>query len=97
MSIETKEKTKIKIKKPSNYKVIMINDDITPMDFVVEILKRIFNHNSDNATALMMEIHESGAAVVGIYTHEIAETKVNETQFTSKLNNFPLVVKMEEE
>ena len=71
-------RTKPKAKKPSMYKVIMLNDDYTPMEFVVMILERFFNKNHEEATHIMLHVHQKGVGVCGVYTYEIAETKVTQ-------------------
>ena len=83
--------TKEKLKKPSLYKVIMLNDDYTPMDFVVYLLKNFFNKNHDEASKIMLEVHNNGAGVCGVFTYEIAETKILKVVNTSRTNGFPLL------
>lgn len=85
------------IKEPSKYKVIFCNDDVTPMEFVINLLISIFRHNELDAQKLTMEVHHSGSAVVGIYTYEIAEQKSLDATNVSRANGFPLVIKMESE
>lgn len=80
----------IKIKEPSQYKVIMHNDNTTTMDFVVEILIAIFNKTHEEAVETMLKIHNSGSAVVGIYTFDIAISKINKTHQIARANGFPL-------
>ena len=82
---------------PGKYKVVMINDDATPMDFVVEVLVGIFKHSAEVAEAITMEIHKKGSAVVGIYNFEIAEQKAVETTKISRANGFPLQTVIEKE
>ena len=91
------EKVEVTAKEPTRYKVVMLNDNATPMDFVVEILVGIYRHSEDTARDLTMRIHEKGSAVVGIYTHEIAEQKAIETIKLSRENGFPLQVSIEAE
>lgn len=81
---------KIVPKKPSMYKVLLLNDDYTPMDFVVEILQKYFNKNYDLAMKLMLEVHHKGHAVCGIYTFEVAETKVKMVTDEAKARGYPL-------
>ncbi len=83
-------KTKLKEFKPTLYKVILLNDDVTTMDFVVMILCEIFNKELNQAVNLMMQIHKNGSAVCGIYTKEIAQTKQSQTLSLAKANGFPL-------
>jgi ATP-dependent Clp protease adaptor protein ClpS len=89
------EKISVSTDEPSNYKVIFLNDDTTPIDFVVEVLKIIFKHSTDTAKDLTMKIHNEGSSVVGVYSYEIAETKSIETVNLSRSNGFQLQVKME--
>lgn len=92
----SKEKTKIKIKEPKQYKVIMYNDDFTPMDFVVEILMDIFHKEEPAAVALMYRVHEKGSAIVGIYPLDIANTKVRQATARAREEGYPFRVKTEE-
>lgn len=82
---------------PSKFKVIFLNDDKTPMQFVVDVLMNIFNHDSQTSEALTMRIHNEGSAVVGIYPYEIAEQKGIETTHLARQAGFPLNVKVESE
>lgn len=82
---------------PRNYKVLLHNDDITTMDFVVEILCRIFNKNHDDAETIMWRIHNNGIGLCGVYTKEIAETKVGQVHYAANNAGFPLRCTMEEE
>lgn len=84
-----------KLKRPPMYKVILINDDYTPMEFVVHILEVFFSMDRESATRIMLEVHTSGKGVCGIYTHEIAETKVSQVNMYSKENQHPLLCTME--
>ena len=79
------------------YKVLLLNDDYTSMDFVVEILMDIFRHPLDNAINLMLSIHKEGKAVCGVYTYELAETKIAEVTKRARENQYPLKAIMEEE
>ena len=92
-----KKKNKNKYKEPQRYKVIMLNDDFTTMDFVIFILKKIFHKDNVKAFELMMQIHTKGKAVVGIYNYDIATTKINHTHSFARENNFPLKCIMEKE
>ena len=85
-----KKRTKKKLKRPSLYKVIMLNDDFTPMDFVVYLLKTFFQKNHDEASKIMLEIHNKGSGICGVFTYEIAETKILKVINTSRNNGFPL-------
>jgi ATP-dependent Clp protease adaptor protein ClpS len=93
----TKRETKTAIRKPSMFKVIFNNDDKTPMDFVIEILMRVFHHDEKSATAVTMEVHEKGKGVAGLYTFEIAEQKATETVAAARAFGFPLTVTVEVE
>jgi ATP-dependent Clp protease adaptor protein ClpS len=97
LSAIVEKKTKVKFTEPKNWKVILLNDDKTPMDFVVGILKEIFHHTPETATKAMLEIHSTGSGVAGVYTYEIAESKSVETTELARSNGFPLQVKIEEE
>jgi ATP-dependent Clp protease adaptor protein ClpS len=90
------EKIKRIVKEPSKYNVIMLNDDATPMEWVMGILKEIFKHSDSNAEALTMTIHNEGSAVVGTYKYEIAEQKSVEAVAASRNHGFPLALKVEE-
>ena len=89
--------TKPKTKKPPMYKVLLLNDDFTPMEFVVHILERFFNIDHQQAVSIMLAIHQKGLAVVGIYPHEIAETKVTQVMAFARANQHPLQCTMEKE
>ena len=90
------EPTKPKLKKPPMYKVILLNDDFTPMEFVVHVLEAIFGHNRESATRIMLNVHKSGKGVCGIYTKDVAETKVTQVNSYSQENKHPLLCDMEE-
>ncbi len=90
-------KPKSKVEKPRLYKVILLNDDYTPMDFVVDVLKRFFGITEDQAIGLMLTVHTKGAAVVGVFTHEIAETKVTLVMDYARQHGHPLQCIMERE
>lgn len=90
------EKIVIDVSKPSQYNVIMLNDDLTPMEWVISLLKEIFKHSESSAEVLTMTIHNEGSAVVGTYSYEIAEMKAIETTNLSRGNGFPLQVKIGE-
>jgi ATP-dependent Clp protease adaptor protein ClpS len=82
---------------PRMYKVIILNDDYTPMDFVVLVLRRFFAKSEESATQIMLDVHKKGAGVAGVYTLEIAEMKVMQVNQFSQLNKYPLKSIMEEE
>lgn len=99
MSTDVKidEKITVTLQPPKLWKVVFLNDDKTPMEFVIEVLTTIFRHNESSAKDLTLEIHNTGSAVVGIYTHEIAEQKGIDTTIAAKQNGFPLQVTIEPE
>jgi len=84
------EDLELTTKKPSMYEVLMLNDDFTPMDFVVLLLKNFFNKSFDEATQTMLNIHQKGSALCGIYSYEIAETKTLQVMKAAKDNGHPL-------
>ena len=89
--------TKTRTKKPSMYKVLLLNDDYTPMDFVVMILEKVFNKPNQEAIEIMMTVHRKGVGLCGIYTYEIAETKVEQVTELARQNEYPLQCIMEKE
>lgn len=86
----------LKLKGPNKYNVIMLNDDVTPMDFVIQILVMIFRKTADEAKDIMLEVHEKGRCVVGSYTFEIAEQKCVETVSEARKSGYPLDITIEE-
>lgn len=92
-----KEASKAKLKKPPMYKVILNNDDYTPMDFVVEVLMKFFAKSLENANHLMFKVHKEGKAVVGTFSAEIAETKVAQVNQYARANQHPLLCTMEQD
>ena len=88
-------KTKAKSKKPSQYKVLMLNDDYTPMEFVVMVLKRFFRMDLEQATRVMLHVHQRGVGVCGIFPYEVAETKVNQVMDFARQNQHPLQCTLE--
>lgn len=86
-----------KTKKPSMYRVVMLNDDYTPMDFVVWVLQKIFHKGMEDATRSMLEVHHKGKSVVGVYTHDVARTKVQQVHNMAEQNEHPLQCVMEVE
>ena len=95
--VKIDEKIVVSVRPPKLWKVIVLNDDQTPMEFVIEILTGIFKHNESTAKALTLEIHNTGSAVAGVYTHEIAETKGIESTHLARNNGFPLQINLEQE
>jgi len=94
--VATGIRTQNKLKLPSMFKVVLINDDYTPMDFVVEVLKQIFDKQQDEAETIMLHVHTQGRGVAGIYTFEIAKQKQDETHKIAKLYKYPLKTRLEE-
>lgn len=90
-------KTRPKTKKPSLYKVLLLNDDYTPMDFVIYVLERFFNMQSDDAARIMLHVHNKGVGICGVFTYEIAETKVAQVMNFARENQHPLQCTMEKE
>lgn len=88
-------KTRTKPKKPSQYKVLMLNDDYTPMEFVVMVLKRFFGMDLEQATRVMLHVHQKGVGVCGIFPYEVAETKVNQVMDFARQNQHPLQCTLE--
>jgi ATP-dependent Clp protease adaptor protein ClpS len=97
LDVQIDEKIKKKIVEPKLYKVIFLNDDYTPMEFVVSLIITLFKHSEETAHSITMRIHEEGSGVVGIYSFELAEQKSLEATVLSRDNGFPLRVKIEEE
>jgi ATP-dependent Clp protease adaptor protein ClpS len=91
------QEAKPKLKVPSLYKVILNNDDYTPMDFVIQILESFFSMNSENAARIMLDVHTNGKGICGIFSREIAETKVAQVNNYSRENQHPLLCTMEKE
>jgi ATP-dependent Clp protease adaptor protein ClpS len=95
--IQIDEKIKIKVSEPKNWKVILLNDDTTPMEFVIAILMEIFKHSHNSATDVTVQVHETGSGIAGVYSFEIAEAKAVEATQTARTNGHPLQIKLEEE
>src|SRR6185369_17113406 len=92
---ETESKTKLE--RPPLYKVLLHNDDFTPMEFVVFILQTIFNHGENDAIRLMLDVHRKGIGLAGVFTYEVAEMKVDKVTSLAQANEFPLLCTMEED
>ncbi len=90
-------KTRSQTQKPSMYKVLLLNDDYTPMEFVVHVLESIFKKNRQEATDIMLHVHRRGVGICGIYTYEVAETKVAQVMDYARANEQPLQCTMERE
>ncbi|MDR3345624.1 MAG: ATP-dependent Clp protease adaptor ClpS [Campylobacteraceae bacterium] len=82
---------------PKNYIVYLLNDDVTTMDFVIEVLMTYFGHDAKSAFEIMLKVHNEGRGVCGVYPYEIAETKVAQVRDCAKANDFPLRAELEEE
>lgn len=89
------ETSKPDVRTPPLYRVLLMNDDFTPMDFVIHVLQKFFSKPSDEATRIMLEVHHKGAGTCGVFSHEIAETKVHIVNTYAKQNRFPLKCIME--
>ncbi|MGD1990700.1 MAG: ATP-dependent Clp protease adapter ClpS [Chromatiales bacterium] len=87
---------KPKLKKPPLYKVILLNDDFTPMDFVVDVLQRFFRMDQEKATQIMLHVHTRGKGVCGVFTRDVAETKVQQVNSYSREHQHPLLCALEE-
>ena len=94
---ELATKPRAKTQRPSLYKVRLLNDDYTPMEFVVHVLERFFNKNREDATRIMLHVHHNGVSICGIFTFEVAETKVAQVIEFSRQNQHPLQCTMEKE
>lgn len=94
-SVGVATKTLTKTKKPSPYKVLLLNDDYTPMEFVVQVLKRFFGMDIDEATRVMLHVHQKGVGICGIFSYEVAETKVTQVMDFARKNQHPLQCMME--
>lgn len=85
------------IKKPSLYKVLLHNDDYTPMDFVVEILEHVFRKDNSSAVKVMLDVHNKGVGICGVYPYEIAETKIDQVRELSQKHQYPLKCTMQKD
>lgn len=90
------EEAKPKLKEPSMYKVFLLNDDYTPMEFVVKLLEKLFGMDREKATRIMLQVHSQGKGICGVYTYEIAETKVAQVSEYAQRHQHPLMCSMEE-
>ncbi len=93
----TGTKTLTRTKKPSLYRVLLLNDDYTPMEFVVYVLERFFNKTREEATTIMLHVHQNGVGMCGVYTYEVAETKVAQVLDLARRSEHPLQCTMEKE
>lgn len=95
--IQLDEKIKVRVTEPKNWKVIFLNDDATPMDFVISLLMEVFKHDTESAKEITVQVHETGSGVAGTYSFEIAEAKAVESTTLARANGHPLQIKLEEE
>jgi ATP-dependent Clp protease adaptor protein ClpS len=95
--IQLDEKIKVVISEPKKWKVILLNDDSTPMEFVISLLIEIFRHTHETAADIMLQVHETGSGIAGVYSFEIAEAKAVEATNLARTNSHPLQIKLEEE
>jgi ATP-dependent Clp protease adaptor protein ClpS len=95
--IQLDEKVRVTVSEPKRWKVILLNDDTTPMEFVISVLVDIFKHNVESANDIMLQVHETGSGIAGTYSFEIAEAKAVEATQQARSNGFPLQIKLEEE
>jgi ATP-dependent Clp protease adaptor protein ClpS len=96
-AVEKKNKATDKIREPGKYKVIVCNDDVTPVNFVVSMLVAVFRHTEKAALELTLSIHNSGSAVAGIFSYEVAEQKALDGTNLARANGYPLIIKVEPE
>jgi ATP-dependent Clp protease adaptor protein ClpS len=90
-------RTKPKTKKPDMFKVLLLNDDYTPMEFVVQVLQDVFHRDRDTAMRIMLHVHQKGVGICGVYSYEVAETKVSKVVDSARQNQHPLQCTMERE
>ena len=90
------EEQRPKVKPPPMYKVVLLNDDYTPMEFVVHVLENFFSMNREKATRVMLNVHTQGKGICGVYSREVSETKVSQVNEYSRMNNHPLLCDLEE-
>jgi ATP-dependent Clp protease adaptor protein ClpS len=89
--------TRTKTKKPSMYKVLLLNDDYTPMEFVIYVLQRFFSKSAEDATEVMLHVHQNGVGICGVFTYEVAETKVTQVMDLALQHDHPLQCTMEKD
>lgn len=90
-------KVRPKSKKPSMYKVLLLNDDFTPMEFVIHVLERFFHKSREEASKIMMHVHSRGVGIAGVYTYEVAETKVDQVMVLARKHEHPLQCTLEKD
>ena len=93
--VREKEEQKHRMKEPSKYKVVMLNDDFTPMEWVVKLLVEYFGKSTEQANSIMMQVHKGGKGIAGVYTKDIAETKMTIANQASQANEFPFRMEIE--
>jgi len=96
-NIAVDEKIKIDVQPPKMWKVVLLNDNVTPMELVIDILQGLFKHNEDSAKKITLEIHNTGSGIAGVYPHELAEHLALEATTLARANGSPLKIKIEEE
>lgn len=96
-NVGTVTKTRTRTRKPAMYKVLMLNDDYTPMEFVVHVLERFFQKNREESTRIMLHVHRRGVGVCGVFTYEVAETKVTQVMDLARQNQHPLQCTIEKD
>ncbi len=96
-NVVTETKPEKKLKKPTLYKVLLHNDNYTTREFVVAVLREVFHKNETDAVQIMLHVHYNGIGVAGVYTYEVAETKVRTVEAAARENGFPLRLSMEPE
>jgi ATP-dependent Clp protease adaptor protein ClpS len=95
--IKTEEKTVVRLSPPKMWKVLLMNDDHTPMEFVIELLMGLFGHNEERSKEITIEIHNTGSGIAGVYPYEIAEQRGVEATSVARANGSPLRIQVEEE
>lgn len=95
--IQLDEKIKVTVQEPKQWKVILLNDDTTPIEFVIQLLTQIFRHTELTAKDITIQVHETGSGIAGTYSFEIAEAKAVEATSLARASGFPLQIKLEEE
>ena len=95
--IEKETKTTEKLRAPSKYKVIVCNDDVTPIEFVISMLIMVFRHTEKSALELTLVVHNNGSAVAGVYSYEVADQKGIDATNLARANGYPLIIKVEQE
>jgi len=95
--IQLDEKIKVTVQEPKQWKVILLNDDTTPIEFVIQLLTQIFRHTELTAKDITLQVHETGSGIAGTYSFEIAEAKAVEATSLARASGFPLQIKLEEE